>query len=643
MSAMSTDNQGTESVREEILRVVERVWGYDELRPLQMRAIVAGIEGRDCLTILPTGGGKSLCYQVPPLITGKATIVVSPLIALMRDQVRGLELQGYKAAAMHSGLELDESRDIAKQLVTGELDLVLAAPERVVTPSFKTLVGIMCDQDRLGCIAIDEAHCISQWGHDFRPEYRRIAELRSIAPGVPMQAFTATATPRVREDIVKQLGLGDAEVMIGIFDRPNLTYRIQARENAAHQIASAVGRHASAGEGGGTIVYCLSRKDTEKIADELRALGLDADAYHAGLDASKRHEIEQAFSNETLDIVVATVAFGMGIDRSNVRLVVHASMPKSIEAYQQETGRAGRDGLDAECLLLYAPSDGGRWERLIEMNASESGVDPSAQIRLVRDMRRFVSSFSCRHKFLSEHFGQNYTPPEGQTDCGACDVCLGETAPEEDSKRIGQIILSAVARTGERFGASHICDVVRGGETQRIREYGHDNLRVHGMLKSRRKAEVMSFIDQLIAADALTRVVDDRFETLAFGDCGVSVMKGLEPIELARPIGTGSEKSERNRRTRASRVVSRRPMNDDEKALFESLRALRKSIAEERGVPPYVVFNDSTLVELALNKPTNRHELLGIRGIGQKKLDEFGRTFLQAIEHHLAGETSDDN
>jgi ATP-dependent DNA helicase RecQ len=640
---MNTDVESTESLRDQIQQAVLRVWGYDELRPLQMGAIEAGVAGRDCLTVLPTGGGKSLCYQVPPLITGKATIVVSPLIALMRDQVRGLELQGYKAAAMHSGLELDESRDIAKQLVTGELDLVLAAPERVVTGSFKTLIGVLCAQDRLGCIAIDEAHCISQWGHDFRPEYRRIAELRQVAPDVSVQAFTATATPKVRQDIVNQLGLNEPEVMIGTFDRPNLTYRVQARETAAHQIAAAVGRHASAGDGGGTIVYCLSRKDTEKIAGELRALGLDADAYHAGLGVSERHNIEQAFSNETLDIVVATVAFGMGIDRSNVRLVVHSSMPKSIEAYQQETGRAGRDGLEAECLLLYAPSDGGRWERLIEMNAADSGIDPSAQIQLVRDMRRFVASFSCRHKYLSEHFGQSYTAPEGQEHCGACDVCLGETAAEEDSRRIGQIILSTVARTGERYGASHICDIVRGGETQRIKEYGHDNLRVHGMLKNRRKAEVMSFIDQLIAAEALTRVVEDRYETLAFGDCGIGVMKGLEPVSLARPIGTGSEKSERNRRTRASRVVERRPMNTDEKALFETLRGLRKSIAEERGVPPYVVFNDSTLRELALNKPTNRHELLGIRGIGQKKLDEFGRTFLDAIEQHLVGASADDD
>jgi len=627
------------SVARSINETVRRVWGYDTLRPLQERAIAAGIEGRDCLTVLPTGGGKSMCYQVPPLITGKATIVVSPLIALMRDQVRGLELLGYKAAAMHSGIDHEESTDIAKQLLTGDLDLVLAAPERVVTGSFKTLIGLLCDHERLGCIAIDEAHCISQWGHDFRPEYRRIAEIRKVAPNVSIQAFTATATPKVRDDIVRQLGLSEAEIMVGVFDRPNLVYRIQSREKASEQIAAAVARHSAAGETHGAIVYCLSRKDTEKIADELRALGLDADAYHAGLDVSTRHTIEQAFSNETLDIVVATVAFGMGIDRSNVRLVVHASMPKSIEAYQQETGRAGRDGLEAECLLLYSPSDGGRWERLIEQSAEQNGSDPRAQLELVRGMRRFVASFGCRHKHLSEHFGQEYAAPEEREDCGACDVCLGETAIEEDAHRIGQVILSAVARTGERFGAAHICDIVRGGNGQKINGYGHDSLKVHGMLENRRKAEVMSFIDQLIAADALTRVVEDRFETLAFGSCGVSVMKGLETISLAKPIGTGSEKSERNRRTRASRVIERRPMNESEKALFESLRELRMSIASERGVPPYVVFNDSTLREMALDKPTDRHALLSIRGVGQKKLDDFGSDFLQAIEHHLIQES----
>ncbi len=626
------------SVAEEVLRL----WGYDALRPMQEQAIGCGIEHRDCLTVLPTGGGKSLCYQVPPLLTKKVTIVISPLIALMRDQVRGLELLGYKAAAMHSGIDYEESTDIAKQLLTGDLDLVFAAPERVMTAAFKTLIGLLCDHDRLGNIAIDEAHCISQWGHDFRPEYRRIAELRRVAPGVAMQAFTATATPRVREDIVKQLRLQDPEIMVGVFDRPNLTYRIQSREQAAAQIQYAVERHRAAGDGGGTIVYCLSRKDTEKIAEELRGLGLDADAYHAGLDVSKRHRIEQAFSNETLDIVVATVAFGMGIDRSNVRLVVHASMPKSIEAYQQETGRAGRDGLDAECLLLYSPSDGGRWERLIERSAEEAGSDPSAQIQLVREMRRFVASFSCRHAFLSEHFGQEYTPPEGKEDCGACDVCLGETAVEEDAKRIGQIILSAVARTGERFGAAHICDVVRGGNGQKMKGYGHDTLAVHGLLETRRRAEVMSFIDQLIAAEALTRVVEDRFETLAFGECGISVMKGIDTVQLAKPIGTGSEKSERNRRTRASRVIDGRPMSEEERALFESLRALRMSIAKERGIPPYIVFNDSSLRDMVFNRPTSRHEMLSIKGVGQAKLDSFGDEFLAVITGMETRGDSDD-
>ena len=630
------------SVSESVQETVQRVWGYSSLRPMQEQAIKAGIEGRDCLTVLPTGGGKSMCYQVPPMITGKATIVVSPLIALMRDQVCGLELLGYKAAALHSGIDYEEATDIAKQLLTGDLDLVLAAPERVMTSSFQTLIGLLCEHDRLGNIAIDEAHCISQWGHDFRPEYRRISELRRVAPDVSIQAFTATATPRVQEDIVKQLALRDPEIMIGTFDRPNLVYRIQAREKASEQIAAAVARHSAAGDSSGAIVYCLSRNDTEKIAQELRALGLDADAYHAGLDVSKRHNIEQAFSNETLDIVVATVAFGMGIDRSNVRLVVHASMPKSIEAYQQETGRAGRDGLEAECLLLYSPSDGGRWERLIEQSAEQNNSDPEPQLELIRSMRRFVASFGCRHKHLSEHFGQGYTPPEEREDCGACDVCLGETAQEEDAHRIGQIIMSAVARTGERFGAAHICDVVRGGNGQKIKSYDHDTLRVHGMLENRRKTEVMSFIDQLVASDALVRVVEDRYETLAFGSCGVAVMKGLETIELAKPIGTGSEKSERNRRTRASRVIERRPMNEDEKNLFESLRALRMSIAQERGVPPYVVFNDSTLREMTLDKPSSRHELLAIRGVGQKKLDDFGTDFLQAIEHHLISvDTSD--
>ncbi|MEQ8769388.1 MAG: ATP-dependent DNA helicase RecQ [Phycisphaerales bacterium] len=624
-----------EPVDERVSDAVRRVWGYDELRPLQAASIAAGVGGRDALTVLPTGGGKSLCYQVPPLVTGKATVVVSPLIALMRDQVRGLELNGYSAAALHSAVDAEDARDIREKLISGEIDLLLAAPERVVTPSFMSLLARLGDAGRLGAIAVDEAHCISQWGHDFRPEYRRLAEVREVVPGVAMQAFTATATPRVREDIAAQLGLRSPEILVGTFDRPNLTYRVRARrpgDGAAEQIAEAVARHERAGEGGGTIVYCLSRKDTEELAALLRAKKLHAEAYHAGLDARKRHDVEERFTNESLDVVVATVAFGMGIDRSNVRLVVHAAMPKSIEAYQQETGRAGRDGLAAECLLLYSPSDGGRWERLIRRSAEDYGGDDGAthaQLQLVREMRRLVSAMDCRHRQLSEHFGQEYAPPEGKHSCGACDVCLGETEAERDSKRIAQVILSAVARTDQRFGAAHVADVVRGSDSEKIRERGHHELSVHGMLSDRRKMEVMAFIDQLVAAEALERAVDGHFETLRFGPRGVAVMKGEEAITLAKPLGTGTMRAERRKRRASDAEL--KPLSADERAMFESLRTLRKAIAAEREVPPYVVFSDATLRELARVRPATRAEMLGVKGVGQSKLDAFGDQFLEAL------------
>jgi ATP-dependent DNA helicase RecQ len=619
---------------------VARVWGFSQLRPMQSAAIAAGVEGRDCLTVLPTGGGKSLCYQVPPLVTGKATIVVSPLIALMRDQVRGLELNGYPAAAIHSAIDPDEAKAILRRLVQGEINLVLAAPERVVTPGFKSFLASLADADRLGAIAVDEAHCISQWGHDFRPEYRRLAELREVAPRVPFQAFTATATPRVREDIVRQLKLGrvgceggKAEVLVGTFDRPNLTYRVRARRDAAEQTAEAVRTHQRAGDGGGTIVYCLSRKDTENLAEQLQKLRLNAEAYHAGLNEKVRRDVEHRFSNETLDVVVATVAFGMGIDRSNVRLVVHATMPKSIEAYQQETGRAGRDGEPAECLLLYNPSDATRWERLIRMNADEQGADAEAteaQLGLVREMRRLISAMGCRHRMLSEHFGQSYTPPADLTHCNACDVCLGETESEPDSKRIGQIILSCVARTNQRYGAAHITDILRGADTERVRAAHHDQLSVYGLLKDHRKPALASFIDQLVSAEALERLVDGHFETLRFGPRGMPVMKGEETIALARPVGTGSAKAERRRRDRPG-APDAAPLSFDEKQLFEKLRQVRMDIATERAVPPYVVFSDATLRDLVRVRPASLEAMLEVKGVGRAKLEAFGETFLHAL------------
>ena len=612
------------------LEAVRRVWGYDALRPMQSKAIAAGIEGRDALVVLPTGGGKSLCYQTPPLVTGKVTVVVSPLIALMRDQVRGLELNGYPAAARHSGVEYDEARAVRERLTSGELNLVLAAPERVLTASFRSMLAELADAGRLGAIAIDEAHCISQWGHDFRPEYRRLAELRDVVRDVPMQAFTATATPRVRDDIAAQLGLREPEVLVGTFDRPNLTYRVTARKDAAGQAADAIERmHAAAG--GGAIVYCLSRKDTEELAESLRARKVDAKAYHAGLNDKQRHKVEQAFSNESLDVVCATVAFGMGIDRSNVRLVVHACMPKSIEAYQQETGRAGRDGEAAECLLLYQPGDASRWERLFDRNDDGSEA-VAAQRELVREMRRFVAAMTCRHRQLSEHFGQQYEPVRTDGTCGACDICLGETEAEPDSARLAQIIMSAVARCDQRFGAAHIADVVRGTSNEKTQRFGHEQLKVFGMLAGRRKAELTAFIDQLVAIDALERA---EHQTLRFGPRGMSVMKAEQPVTLAKPVG-GSTKEERRPRAQ----VEARPLTVEEKDLFESLRAVRKSIADERGVPPYVVFSDATLREMARVRPASADALLGVKGVGRVKLDLFGDAFLAAIADAPAADLS---
>lgn len=512
---------------EAIVEVVQEYWGFDALREHQEKAIRAALDGRDSLVVMPTGGGKSLCYQVPPLLLEKSAVVVSPLISLMQDQVDGLNACGYPAAALNSSLDRVMQQEIEEQFLRGEIRLLFLAPERLLTS--RTLA--MLKEAKVSSFAIDEAHCISHWGHDFRPEYRRLAELRSMFPRASLHAFTATATERVRHDIVEQLGLHDGELLVGRCDRANLTYRVVPRTDVRSQSLDIIKRH----ENQAVIIYCLSRKDTERLAGSLCEQGVNAEAYHAGMDATKRRRVQEAFSTERLDVVTATVAFGMGIDRSDVRCVIHATMPKSVEHYQQETGRAGRDGLDAECVLLYAGADGAKWRSLMTKSANEEAFelgyegsgehgydagDPRAALALqfehLRDMEGFASAAVCRHKSLSEYFGQSYElqaladdvankSESGRRGCGACDVCLDEIIYMEGGTVIAQKILSCVARVKQGFGAAHVTDVLVGSNAEKIKKFNHDQLSTHGLMKDTPKVAVMRYIDQLLAQRLIVR------------------------------------------------------------------------------------------------------------------------------------------
>lgn len=609
--------EGPEGVSQEAIEdIAERIWGFRTLRPLQEPAVRAVLDKRDSLVVLPTGGGKSLCYQLPPMVSGELTLVISPLIALMQDQLDGLRLSGYPAAALNSNCTDEEIADTYDRLHSGDLRLLLVSPERAVTSGFLSKLPTM----GIGSIAIDEAHCISHWGHDFRPEYRRLVELRDRLPGVSLHAYTATATPRVREDIIRQLDLHKPEILIGTFDRPNLTYRVLPRVKAVDQIAQILARH----ENDAAIVYCMSRRETENVAESLMKRGVNAAAYHAGMDPERRRRIQDKFTSERLDVVVATVAFGMGIDRSDVRCVIHASLPKSIEAYQQETGRAGRDGLEAECVLLYSSGDARKWEQLLQRSAYEAGVevDPK-QLELLRHMRGFASGMRCRHRALSEHFGQSY---ENES-CEACDICLGEVSEVPDATMVAQKILSCIARAagqnGSAYGAAHIADVLRGSRAQKILDRGHDQLTTFGLLKDTRRDAIVSFIDQLVDQELLVRDTGD-FPVLILTEGSVEVLRGDREVTLLSPPAPA-------KRERSRTADGEDPLTDLQHGVFDRLRALRRKLADEQGVPPYVVFNDATLRDMVRRMPTSPDTMLEVKGVGQAKLERFGEAFLDEL------------
>ncbi len=600
--------------------VLKQYWGFDTLRPLQAEAVEAACAGRDAVVVLPTGGGKSLCYQLPPLLRERPglTVVVSPLIALMKDQVDGLVLAGYPAAALHGAVPAPQAAEVRRRIERGELKLLYVSPERLLSDGFLTWLA---DRNVVS-LAIDEAHCISQWGHDFRPEYRRLAEVREALPGVAIQAFTATATLRVRDDIASQLEMRDPAVLVGGFDRPNLTYRVIPRVGSGEdQVEAALRRHA----GEAAIVYCISRKQTEALADHLVKRTFSAAAYHAGLDHSTRSRVQEDFLGERLDVVVATVAFGMGIDRGDVRAVIHASMPKSVEAYQQETGRAGRDGLPAECLLLYASSDAVKWTQLMERSSTDAEV-PAPVLRAQRDllnqMQRFAASARCRHQALSAYFGQNIP-----NDCGACDVCNAELDEFPDSTTVARKILSCVARMRDPYGVAYLCEVLRGSTGAKVNQRGHDRLSTYGLLKELDKDTLVSFVDQLVDLGALTRDPGE-FPVLRLAAPAGPILKGTEPVQFLRVRGAEVLVATDKKRRRAQGVS----LSPGEQRIFDDLRAVRRQLAADRGVPAYVVFGDASLLEMARQLPRSLSQMAQIKGVGAAKLEQFGERFLAAIQ-----------
>ena len=594
----------------DILGTVRRYWGYTELRPLQEQAIRAGLEQRDSLVVMPTGGGKSLCYQVPPELAQRTDIVVSPLISLMKDQVDGLRECGYPAAALYSGMTPEELRRTEEQMLARRFRLVFVAPERLLTPRFLQLV----ERLEIRAFAIDEAHCISHWGHDFRPEYRQFASLKKRFPQASVHAYTATATERVRADIAAQLRLRDPAILVGTFDRPNLVYRIVPRVDARAQVLEILQRHRRQA----AIVYCISRKDTESMASFLQANQLRAAFYHAGMEADERRRTQDDFAAEDLDVVAATVAFGMGIDRSDVRCVIHAAMPKSIEHYQQETGRAGRDGLEAECVLLYSAADVLRWESLIEKSAGDAEAAPeiiAASRELLDHVRRLCSGVHCRHRKLSEYFGQAYLKPS----CEACDVCLNEVEGLADATVTAQKILSCVARAGEHFGAEHIVDVLLGASTDRIRRWHHEELSTYGLMKGTARPALTNMLYQLIDDGLLERTTDER-PVLRLTDASREVLRGNRSVRLLQP-------KTKVKKTR----FDEKSWESVDTGLFETLRNLRRQLADERRVPAYVLFSDATLRDMARVRPGSPSALLGIRGVGERKLADLGQRFLEVI------------
>lgn len=589
--------------RKLLLDTLEKNFGYRAFKPFQEEIVTDVLGGRDVLAIIATGGGKSLCYQLPALLSDGLTIVVSPLISLMKDQVDDLLANGIPAATLNSSMGYDEILAVQQKLLSGKIKVLYISPERAGLESFLEFTGKL----KVNLIAVDEAHCISMWGHQFRPEYRRLAALKARFPGVPMIALTASAIPEVREDIVSQLKLTEPIRYVGSFNRKNLSYEVREKRDTTTQIISYIKKH----RGQSGIVYCWQRKTTEEIAEKLRMAGINALPYHAELSDSLRSSTQDKFVKDRVEVICATVAFGMGIDKPDVRYVIHYDMPKNLESYYQETGRAGRDGEASDCILFYSPADAMRMKSLLEKVFTDPGQTKVA-LQKWRAMVDFVETRQCRRKFLLNYFGERYEGPA----CDACDNCW-HPRDTIDGTEIAQKIVACVSGLRGRFGVGHVADVISGSAGRKVLDYRHDLNPAYGSGEPYSRAQWAGFVKELVQLGYLS-IEGDRYPVVALSGKSAEITRGTVKIQLAKP---------------AEEKIARAPKLQEnyDPGLFQLLRGVRKRIAEENGWPPYVIFHDTTLKAMAKSFPRTKQELSRIPGVGSKKLDSFGDEFLRTI------------
>jgi ATP-dependent DNA helicase RecQ len=592
---------------------LKKTFGFTEFRPNQENIVRGITSGRDVFAVMPTGGGKSLCYQLPAKLLPGVTVVISPLISLMKDQVDAAEANGIEAACLNSSMTLGARRQTYKRLELGRLELLYLAPERLVLGDFLGELG----RSQVALFAIDEAHCVSQWGHDFRPDYLALRQIKEHFPQVPMAAFTATATSQVQNDVIERLGLVDPLVVRASFDRPNLFLEVKRKENVGEQLRSFISKRP--GQSG--IVYRTTRKSVEATAADLRAHGIDARPYHAGLSFEERRSNQEAFKQDALQVVVATIAFGMGIDKPNVRFVIHADLPKNIEGYYQEIGRAGRDGESSHCLLLFSRAD--RQKIMYFFNDMEHEERNTALDNL-ETMIGYAASATCRRKQILSYFGEDLDADN----CGNCDACLSDVK-QVNASTDARVLLSAVARSGQRFGVKHVVGIVVGGRTRQILDLGHDQLPTYGMGKGKKRAYWERMVDELIAQGALEQV-GGNYPVLAFTADGVEILKSQREFFMPAPAVEEKSATRKSSSSRSSRL----PSAVVDEALYERLRSLRTRLAKSRRVAPYVIFHNRTLAEICETRPTSLTELANVAGIGDNKLKQYGKLLLEELENH---------